>query len=166
MKEQWAAVKTWWSNLAMREKKAVVVGSALLMVFMVYEGVWSPLMEHVNALRQRIQTDRKTLVWMQAADQMLQKTGNRQQAKRPSTVVLLSDLQKEVNERGLGQALTRLEQSGEDGVEMQFQQVEFDKLMRFLVEIVKEQNVVIMQMSAVATATSGVGSVMVELRLK
>mgnify|MGYP001226923991 CR=1 FL=1 len=167
MKEWLVKLKEAWANLAMREKRMVTAGGAFLGIFIVYQWIWTPLLNHVATLRNRIAANQKTLVWMQSADKAIQKMEGRTniKAKRTSPVGLLSLLQKQINHAGLEQQLIQLKQTTNDSVEMHFQKVEFDKLLKLLMTVVKEQSVFISQMSVTAENTPGLVNADIILKL-
>lgn len=156
--EQWLKAKEWWSHLSTREKQASIAGASVVAIFIVYELMWSPLVDHVEVLRKQIVTEQKTLVWMQAADTDVRKMEGEttKKGKSVSPVAMLSLLQKQINHVELNKNLTQLKQASNDTIEMHFQKVEFDKLIGLLTTIVKEQPVSISQMSATADNTPGI----------
>lgn len=159
--------KSWWSTLAPREKQMVSVGSVVVTAAIFYFGIWSPYLERVASLRQRVQSSQKTLLWMRAADvEMKKMEGETEQQKQvTSPVVVLSDVQKQVTQSGLDGAMTQLKQASNDTVEMHFKQVPFDKLMKMLTSLVKSEGVLITQMSAIASETPGIVEANITLTL-
>ncbi len=158
MKESWLKWKEKWSQLSLREKQAVVIGTALMVIFIIYQWIWTPYLYHVNAMRQKITTDQKTLVWMQGVDKTISKIeGQAKRKTKPvSPVELLSLLQKQVNQANLSQSLTQLKQATNESITLHFQKVEFDKLIHFLTIALKEQPIIILQMSAIAENAPGI----------
>lgn len=158
----------WWSTLAVREQRAVTAGSVVLSLFILYAGIWSPILGHLTTMRKQIQTEQKNLLWMQTAEKEMQKyAGNKPQDMKSMTpLALISLLQKQIKQAGLEPALTGLKQAENDSVEMHFQKIEFDKLMTMLTSIVKEYHVNISQMTATAEATPGVVNADVSISLK
>lgn len=167
IKEYKAKFKEWWEPLAPREKQAVTIGGAVLGLFILYAGIWSPFLNHLDTMRSRITSEQKTLLWMQAADKELQKaTGQTQERRKVSSpVVLLSDLQKLVEQMGLAQNLTDMKQSSNDSIALRFQKVEFDKLVKMLIALVKAESVNISQMS-VKAVNGAPGAVDADLEIK
>src|SRR5205085_7707129 len=106
----------------------------------------------------RIVSDQKTLIWMQSADKTMQNSSNKSaiKMKAVSLVVFLSQMQDKVKEVGLESTLTQLKQSANDAIEMHFQKVEFDKLMSFLIAVMKEHPVAISRLSVTGTDAPGV----------
>ncbi|EKD71205.1 MAG: General secretion pathway protein M [uncultured bacterium] len=167
MKEQWLKIKEWWSTLAAREKQAVMVGSIFLSVFIVYQFMWSPLLNHLDVMRKRIKTDGDTLVWMQAAEAKIKKIDSetKQSSHIISPVALMSVLQKQIESVGLAQNLSEIKQESNDSVAVHFQKVEFDKLIVFLATTVREQHIIISQFTAIADATPGLVNADIVLKI-
>ena len=157
MNETIAKIKEWWAQLALREKQAVAMGGSILGVILIYVAVWSPFLDRVAEMRKRIQTDDKTLAWMKAADAKIKilSASENSSERVTSPVVLLSLLQKQMDQNGLASSLTGMKQSGNDSIEMHFQQVEFDRLIRFLTEVIKQHRVTVTQMSVVSVDAPG-----------
>lgn len=166
MKQEWEKVKEKWASLAVREKQAVVLGGLLLALFILYQGIWSPILNSINTMRQQIVTNQKTLLWMQSVDKTLQKLSGQSIAnvKPVSLVVLLGEVQDKVKQAGLDNTLSQLKQVANESIAMHFEKVDFDKLMVFLTAFIKTHSVSISQMSAVATDTPGVVNVDMQMK--
>jgi general secretion pathway protein M len=155
--EQWLKANERWSALSVREKQASVIGASVLVIFIIYQLMWSPLVDHVADMRKQIVTDQQTLVWMQAADNDIRKVEGQAKTKGKSVspVALLSLIQKQINRAELNKNLTQLKQASNDTIEMHFQKAAFDKLITLLTVIIKEEPVSISQMSVTAENTPG-----------
>jgi type II secretory pathway component PulM len=167
MYERWIKLKNWWSNLKVREQQAIMIGGTVIGVFIIYQFIWSALVNHVAAMRHQIVTEQKELVWMQAADKEIQQIEGHSKNKGKSTtpVMLLSFLQKQINQTRLESQLSQLKQTSNDAVEMHFQKIEFDKFIRLLTIIIKEQPVSISQLSITAESAPGIVNADVNLVL-
>lgn len=157
MKEHWTTLQEWWGHLAARERQAIRLGGMLLAIFILYQCIWSPLLTHVAFLRKEIDLQQKTLVWMQSADKAIRLLENHKKDKNKQTspVMLLSFLQQQINQAGLQSQLSQLNQASNDTIEMHFQKVPFDSLIRLMILITKEQPVSISQFSVVADNVPG-----------
>ncbi len=166
MKEWEQKAKTWWSTLNAREKQAVSIGGIVLGIFIIYAGIWSPYVNHMDDMRKQIETNQKTLQWMTATDKEIKKIeGQAKNKSKPITaVVLLSVLQKQTQQAGLAQYMTQLKQATNDSVEMHFQKVGFDSLIKLLSTAIKTNNISISQMSA--SAQSAPGTVDADIMIK
>lgn len=168
MKEHWQKAREWWIALSQREKQALTWGGVVLGVFILYQGIWAPLIDGAQAMRKRIVSQQKTLAWMRVADKALQKTEgqSKERNKSASPVVLLSFMQKQITEARLDSALTQLKQGSNETIEMHFQKVEFDRLVAMLAQAIKIQSVSIAQMTVMAEGTSGIVNADVILKLE
>ncbi|MBV9576204.1 MAG: type II secretion system protein M [Gammaproteobacteria bacterium] len=160
MRDQWAKLKDKWGILNLREKQAVLLGCTAIIFFIIYQFIWSPFLEHINVMRQRIVSEQKNLLWMQSANKTIKQLESQQTTNNTaiSPVVLMSVMQKAINHAGLSQFLTQLKQVSNDSVEVQFQKIEFDKLISMLIMAIKQQNMSISQITLTAEATPGVVS--------
>lgn len=159
--------KEYWLQLAPREKKAVSIGSAALGIFILYATIWSPILNHNDELRQGIRTNAATLAWMQNADKEIQKakTESQTQTTMTSPAMMLSFLQKEITVAGLSSSLMQLKQSSNETINLQFKKVEFDKLMKLLIDITQKQKITITQMSSVSGVSPGIVDVDIAVTL-
>jgi len=167
MQEQWQKLKAWWSGLEAREQRAATIGAIVVFIFIVYQFMWSPLVNRQQTLRKQIAEKQTLLRWMQATDKEISRIEREGQptARNNNPVLLLGFVQKEIKKAGLTPALKQLKQAGNDTVEMHFQRVEFDKLMAMLAGITKQQPVSIPQMSVNADVTPGIVNADVYLKL-
>lgn len=150
-------IKEKWQQLSLREKQAVSLGAVVVTIFIFYQAIWKPALDHLASLRSKIISDQKTLAFMRAADNALQKSEKLSSVKNQNSSVpgLLSQLKNQINAAGLEQSLTQLKQSANERVEIHFQKVEFDKLMALLIKIMKENPVTISQLSVLAIDAPG-----------
>lgn len=154
LNEYKARFRAWWTTLAEREQRALLVASAVVGIFILYAGIWSPIVSHLDYMRKQIKTQQNTLAWMKTADKEIQKFAGQkpQETKAMTSLMLISVLQKQIKHAGLEPNLVGLKQASDDAVEMHFQKVEFDKLISMLTAVVKEYHINIVQMSATAEA--------------
>lgn len=167
MSEYVEKLKIWWSPLSVREKQSVLFGSISLVIFLFYVVVWSPLSAHIDDMRKQITTGEKTLQFMQSAEKQIQQHQGDEAAAATvaSPVELLSYLQKQLDKSGLAGSVTQMKQSSDDAVTLKFQTVAFDRLIRLLLLVMKEQRVSVDQLTAIAGNTPGVASVDLVLKL-
>jgi general secretion pathway protein M len=166
MKEDWmrrfneyrAKFETWFDSLAEREKQIVTFGGIGVALLIIYALIYSPLVSHAAYLRDKIQTEQKTLIWIQAADKQIQaiEGQGKNKGKSVSPVLMLSILQKHITQAELDRNLTQMKQASNDSIQLQFQKVVFDKLITMLTAVMKENSVTISQMSVTAGSTPGI----------
>lgn len=157
----------WWSQLAEREQRMLLVGGVIVALFIVYAGIWSPFLNRLNHMRQHIQAQEKTLVWMQSADKALQSAQHSHDVQREvlSPVQLLSYLQKQFEAAGLSSQLAQLKQSSEHTIEIQFQQVDFDLLMKVWLQILRAQSIHFTQFTVTAESEPGIVNVAMSIEV-
>jgi general secretion pathway protein M len=157
MKEYWHKAKNWYAALEQRERRAVLVGGSSVMFAVLYFGIWSPMVNHVDDMRKRIVTDQKTLTWMREADEKIKQLAatetTSQQAVTP--VQLLTLLQMQINQAGLRDALKEMKQASNDAIQLHFKNVSFDQLIKLLMSVLKNSHVAISQFAATAETTPG-----------
>lgn len=157
MKEWQMKFNEWWRNLSLHEQRVVAVGGAIAGSLLFYLIIWQPYLDRLETMRKQIQTEYKTLAWMQAADKEVNKLEKQTTKGATMTpIALLSVLQKQVDEASLATTLTQLKQATQDSVEMHFQKVYFDQMINLLIKVIKEQNVSITHLSVIADATPGI----------
>lgn len=150
-------MKEWWAGLALREKQMLMLGSVCVSLFLLYQLIWSPLLNQVQRMRERVQSEQRMMVWMRQADKNLTQLEREAKPvdKRLSPVALLSLLQTDIHQAGLEKGLLQLKQTSNDAITVKFQQVSFDQLIILLTNILKVHGVTLAQFSGVAQGTSG-----------
>src|SRR3990167_1640892 len=161
MQDKIKLLKDRWQQLSLREQKALRFSGLLIVIFMIYQFMWSPFLQQVAMMRERIKSDEKILAFMQQTDRAIKEEESKitPNNRLSSPALLLSFLQKQIVQAGLQHNLGQLKQASHDTIEMHFQSVEFDKLMQLLLLVIKEQHLMITQMSAVTEGTPGIVNV-------
>ena len=167
MKELWVKFKEWWGNLGERERKIIAWSASLLTIVIIYLWIWSPLIDSINNKRNRIKSDEKLLAWMEVADKEIQEMEKESQNKNTalSPVALLSFVQNKVKQAELDSHLSQLRQVTNETITMHFQKVDFDRLMRLLTTIAREEHVSVTQLSVISDKSPGMvtSDVMIKL---
>ena len=125
-------MRAWFDSLETRERMMVAAGSALLVLFLLYVLVWSPVHSGYDALRNSVEEQRTTAVWMQESAQTLatlKRSGVRDPLGGKS---LLSVADSTARAHGLGPALKRVEPEGSDSVRVWLDGASFDVLVKWL----------------------------------
>lgn len=161
-------MKEWWNHLALREKQVLSAGGFFLCAFLIYILLWAPLIDRTEFLRKQIAANQNLLTWMQEAEKRILALEKNSQAT-PATQSegsLLSVVQKQINRTPLVGALTDLHQLETDSVQLTFQKVSFDQLMKWLIQITDQEGLVIKQLSVTPGATPGIADVTLVLSVK
>lgn len=158
-------MKEWWFNLSLREKQTVASGGAVVALFLLYIVIWAPLTNKVENLRQQIQSKQNLLSWMQESDLRIQKLEKSQHAHtKPSTASLLNTVQTEINKTTMAKNLTELQQADNEAVQLRFKKVNFDDLIKWLIQLSQQHALAIQQFTT--TPSTSPGLVDVELKLQ
>ncbi|MEO8401434.1 MAG: type II secretion system protein GspM [Gammaproteobacteria bacterium] len=149
-------MKEWSNNLSLREKQTLSLGSVLVILFLLYEIIWSPFSNKLDNLRSQIQHNRELLTWMQNAEQHMDSLKKSMQSKSTQqNSSLLSIVQSQINKSPLQRHVTQLRQSENDSVEFNLQKADFDQLILVLTDLWKKYNLIVAQMTITPTDVPG-----------
>jgi general secretion pathway protein M len=137
-------MKNWWNNLSERERWITGGGGALVLFFLVYALLWHPFRTSLLNLRQTVASQRQDLAWMQQAAAEVKRlsaspTVVTTRQSNPQSLLTLVD--QTARTAGLGTVIKRIEPQGEDKLRVQFEQVDFDQLVRWLGSLEQEHGV-------------------------
>lgn len=150
-------MKSWWSNASLREKQVVILGSMLAGLFLLYAITLAPLSHKVDTMRQQIQSNQALLSWMQETDKRIKQFSQQAKNSSPrSTASLLNLLQTEVNKTSLAKNVTLLQQADNDSVQIHLQKASFDNVIKWLINISQEQQLIILQASFTPSTAPGI----------
>ena len=127
-------MRAWFDSLEARERMMVFAGATLLVLFLLYVLVWSPIHSGYDALRNTVEEQRTTAVWMQESAQTLAilKRNGGKTAQGLGGKSLLSVADSTARAGGLGPALKRVEPEGSDSVRVWLDDAPFDVLVKWL----------------------------------
>lgn len=157
-------MKDWWLNLSYREKQTTSLGAFVVVIFLIYALIWSPLSNGVNTLREKIRSNQSLLSFMQESDKRIQALKQNNVVSRSSTISLLNLVQTDINNTSLARGITQLQEMENDTVSLRLQKVSFDSLMKWLTVLCRDQLLTISQMSVTPSADPGI--VNVDLKLQ
>ncbi len=152
-------MKTWWNGLSERERWLVGGGSVLAALVLLYALLWQPFHNRLRDLRQTVAVQRRDLAWMQQAAAEIKQLGAgatpsapRREAGQPSLLTLVDQTARTA---GLGSAMKRIEPQGEDKLRVQFEQVGFDPLLRWLGSLEQDYGVIMVNATIDRQTESG-----------
>jgi general secretion pathway protein M len=152
-------MKAWFAGLDPRERKLVIAAAALLLVLLLYVGLWEPLVSNVERLRTSTAQQQAVLSWMQQAAREVKQLrgGGSSVAKPASGRSLLSLVDSSAKTGRLGTALKRVQPDGEKRVRVWLESASFDDLVRWLNTLQQRQGVQVV--SSVFEAKENAGRV-------
>jgi general secretion pathway protein M len=152
-------MKAWWEGLSSRERLLVAGGATLTLVLLLYVIAWQPFQASHRRLRQSVAEQRVELTAMQQmAREIKQLSGS--SGKPPATEgrSLLTLVDQTARAAGLGTAIKRVTPQGEDRLGVQFDAVEFDKLVPWLGALERDHRIVIVNLSVDRAAAGRVNA--------
>jgi len=148
-----------WQSLAPDERRMIAVGGALAVLMLGWAFVWHPLAVRREQLRQDVEIRRAGLAYVQAATanaEAMRATGLRARGERRGRSLLaLAD--ETAREAGLGEALERVEPTGERSVRVTMDDADFDVLARWIEGLSRQYGVDVVDLSA--ERAGGIGRV-------
>ena len=151
-------MKNWWNNLSERERWIVGGGGTLTLLFLLYALVWHPFHTNLLNLRQTVAAQRQDLAWMRQAAlevKRLSASPVTATARQGNPQSLLTLVDQTARAAGLGPVMKRIEPQGEDKLRVQFEQVNFDQLVRWLGSLEQEYGVTSASVSLDRQAEAG-----------
>lgn len=152
-----------YAQLTARDKKILKIGSVMAMIFIIYAGMWSPLIEHVALLRERVKAQNKLLAYMQAADIVLEHSNQQSTGGFATMVAELAAIKKQIGLAKMQSQVRLLKQNADDEIALTLQQVAFDQLITLLLQ---EKHLQISQMTVIALPQSGMINAQVIFKLR
>lgn len=149
-------MKERWNNLEIREKQAVALAGIAIVLFLIYEVIWSPLAHKVESLRHEVIQDQTLLYWMQESDARIQSLNSSlQKHKTKSTVTLLGVVQTEISSSHFAQHVTQMQQGDNNTVHLVLSNVNFDDLVTWLTQIWQQQGLIVVDANITSENTPG-----------
>lgn len=130
----------WWLSQSPRDRQAVMVAAAAVILLMLYLALWIPFKKQIEQKKNLQEGQRSTLNWMRqrAAEVKLLK-GSQATAKRSGTnEALLTLVDRTAKQNKLRQFIQRLKPQGSDAVQLWVEGVPFDTLVQWLGLLVKQ----------------------------
>ncbi len=150
-------MKDWFSGLEVNERRMLIIGGGLLLVMLLYIGLWEPLTSKVETLRVSTTEQTALLAWMRSAAQEVRQLRGRgsQQAKPDSGQSLLTLVDRTAKSGRLGTALKRVQPDGNEKAGVWLEAANFDDLVRWLVVLETRHSVRVVSGVFQALETSG-----------
>jgi general secretion pathway protein M len=132
-------MRTWYANLAERERRVVTLGAAAGVV-LVLLAIILPLNRNIAQARQRITTKQGDLAFIQEATPQLAAAGpgSGEAATGESLVVLIDT---SARESGIGKSLSSSQATADKGLRIRLENVPFDALVAWLARLTQSHGV-------------------------
>ncbi|HDN26640.1 MAG TPA: type II secretion system protein M [Thioploca sp.] len=136
-------MKQWFNQLAPRERRALIIGIVALGGIIIYFMLWEPFTTERTQLENIISSQKATLDWMNETAAEVQQLRNQSKTSSVKTrkQSLLSLIDKSTRTGALSKANKRIEPKGERQVRVNFKEVSFTELMRWLGQLHNQHQV-------------------------
>ncbi len=136
-------MKQWFNQLAPRERRALIIGIVALGGIIMYFMLWEPFTTERTQLENIISSQKATLDWMNETAAEVQQLRNQSKTSSVKTrkQSLLSLIDKSTRTGALSKANKRIEPKGERQVRVNFKEVSFTELMRWLGQLHNQHQV-------------------------
>ena len=132
-------MRTWYANLAERERRVVTLGAAAGVV-LVLLAIILPLNRNIAQARQRITTKQGDLAFIQQATPQLAAAGpGTGEAATGESLVVLIDTS--ARESGIGKSLSSSQATADKGLRIRLENVPFDALVAWLARLTQSHGV-------------------------
>jgi general secretion pathway protein M len=158
-------IAAWWSNLSVRDRRVLIVGAFIVLVFLVWSYLWYPLAQQRAQLAEQLDLARRDQAYFQVAQaevERLRNAGARSRADRQGKSLLaLAD----ITARGaaLDGNLKRLEPIGPRSVRATFEFVPFDSLIVWIEDLARDYGVQVSDFSTDQVDATGLVNARVTL---
>ncbi len=149
----------WFHALENREQWMLVLGGAVLLLYLIYIGLWRPLHVENKQLSERNAAAAETLQWMRNGAERLQQQQGRENTSTGQSISQL--LNASVASGDI--RFSRFQPRGEDLAQVWFEDTEFAKLFVWL-ESLSRQNVAVSNLSVTGSSRSGLVSASLQLQ--
>jgi general secretion pathway protein M len=139
-------MERWWQNLSIRDQRVFIVGVLIVLLYLFYSWVWTPIMQQQAHLQQQWRAEQRTLNKMQALDQVLR------QSQTSPTIKQASGLTMQQIESSLQRAefpldTVHLARAEKDLVRLKFSAVDFDRVIAWLQTLTSSYQITIQSVS-------------------
>ncbi|MEZ5460867.1 type II secretion system protein GspM [Dokdonella sp.] len=155
----------WWNQLAERDRRILVIGGAVVAVFLIWSFVWHPLALKRALLVEQLDNARRDLAYVRVAEaevERLRSAGVQSRADRQGKS-LLALVDVSARAANLDGVLKRLEPIGSNNVRASFEFVSFDSLIAWIEQLARDYGVQITDFSADRVDATGLVNARVTL---
>lgn len=150
-------MKDKWQQLSSRERRLVVIMSAVLVVTMFYFLLWQPMQDGLARSRVRVKAQQAQLQEMRQqaaiARQLLAKQRSGSAVKNSSSLLVV--IERTAQQKQIKSALQKVQPEGNEGVRIWLENASFDKLVDWLALLSSRNNVYVSEISIDRQKDSG-----------
>lgn len=151
-------MKQWWLNLAVREQRILLLGTASVLFALLYWAGWAPLQQHLQHSRQQVQQLQQQLNWMRQQAPLLSQLKQTAPINAAANVDIASALTASSQTQQL--TLKRIQPQGDNAM-VELDIVGFDQLVSWL-DLLEQQYGITPQQIELQSFPTLVGKVQVK----
>ncbi len=137
-------MKEWWNGLQPRERRTLSIGAVVVVLSVIYFGLWEPFRNEVRQMEQAVEKNRALLAWMERSAAEVAALKGRAAAAAPGRGgdrSLLALVDQTARRARLGPALKRVEPEGKEAVRVWLEQAAFDDVVRWITQLEQKSGV-------------------------
>lgn len=143
------SIYTFWENLNERDRLVLSIGSVVVIIYLFYLIVYSPLLNAVDEKSEQLISKKETLAWMKTQEKIkqapIQKEGN-----------LLLLFSNQLKQTDFSQFPYQLQQAGEKNIQLSFDAVPYVDFINWLRKLNQQNQFNVVEMGVDRTTTPGV----------
>lgn len=151
-------MKQWWLNLAERERRILLLGTAAVLFALLYWGGWAPLQQHLQQSRHQVQQLQQQLNWMHQQAPLIRQLKQTARINAVADIDIASALTASSQTQQL--ALKRIQPQGENAL-VELDIIGFDQLVSWL-DLLEQQYGITPQQIELQSLPTLVGKVQVK----
>ena len=151
-------MKQWWLNLAERERRILLLGTAAVLFALLYWGGWAPLQQHLQQSQHQVQQLQQQLNWMHQQAPLIRQLKQTAPINAATDIDIASALTASSQTQQL--ALKRIQPQGENAL-VELDIIGFDQLVSWL-DLLEQQYGITPQQIELQSLPTLVGKVQVK----
>ena len=157
-------MKAWLMSLSKRERHLVLSASALIVIFLLYQLMISPVIDSYNKRKTNVSKAEETISWMKSAATEIQNLRGSGLAARPTgKQFVLGSIERSIKAADLSTVMKRIQPEGTSGVRLWFEEAEFNSFISWLEKIEKQQGFIVNELSIDKTERPGLVNIRIYL---
>jgi len=158
-----AAFTDWYRKLAPRDQRILRIGAPLVCLILL-AWILLPLQKHLSQARDQLRQQQADLDWMRRIGPTLAAAGPGQPTGAAKPAALLGLLNRTAGEGGLDKALTGTTLVGNDGMRVQLEHADFNRLVSWLYRLSTQQGLRVEDANITGLPDAGMVNASIQLR--
>jgi general secretion pathway protein M len=141
-------MKEWWQARTPEEHLALIIGTAAVLLLLIYLLLWRPFSQALEKKVQLVENQQLTLSWMQDNLDLVKRLRSQQRGSGARTnEALLTLVDRTAKKSDLRQQIQRIKPQGENAVQLWIEQAPFDTVIEWLGQLTQSHAIEIDSLS-------------------